>query len=193
MRIYSLSLLCISIVCSYCRLIRRPNILSADTVVSPGKLKGIHSVIIWAVSQSVLRHRVLQKLLLCSDLSLWLVWVNFPSPCPLSTRYQSSKTWFLTRLILFNLFWYLAVVYSDLTHSLVHKFLVSHSHFVVQYIIPDKIRLREMCSGFLATLPNGIRLPPSSIFRFNPSSRHKRIFGSEQWHISYRVIQNHMT
>jgi hypothetical protein len=35
------------------------NILSADTVVSPGKLKVIHSVITWLVSQSVLCHRVL--------------------------------------------------------------------------------------------------------------------------------------
>jgi hypothetical protein len=35
------------------------NILSIDTVVSPCKLKVIHTVITWSVSQSVLRHRVL--------------------------------------------------------------------------------------------------------------------------------------
>jgi hypothetical protein len=29
------------------------NILSADTVVSPGKLKVFHSVVTWSVSQSV--------------------------------------------------------------------------------------------------------------------------------------------
>jgi hypothetical protein len=32
--------------------------LSADTKVSSGKLKVIHSVMTWSVSQSVLRHRV---------------------------------------------------------------------------------------------------------------------------------------
>jgi hypothetical protein len=42
-----------------------------QTPVSPGKLKVIHSVIIWAVSRSVLHHRVWQKLLLCSVLCFY--------------------------------------------------------------------------------------------------------------------------
>jgi hypothetical protein len=49
------------------------NILVAGTMESPGKLKVIHSVIIWS-SESVLGHRVLQKrhsVVLCS-VSLWL-------------------------------------------------------------------------------------------------------------------------
>jgi hypothetical protein len=40
-------------------------------LVPPGKLKVIYSVITRSVSQSVLRHRVLQKLLLCSVLCLY--------------------------------------------------------------------------------------------------------------------------
>jgi hypothetical protein len=54
------------------------------------------------------------------------------------------------------------VAYSDLTHPLIHELLVSHSHFVVQCtrIIPERIRLWEVCPGFLATLPNGVRLVP---------------------------------
>jgi hypothetical protein len=47
----------VHIECSLCRLVRRPEHL--NTMVSPGKLKVIHSVITWSVSQSVLRHRVL--------------------------------------------------------------------------------------------------------------------------------------
>jgi hypothetical protein len=41
-----------------------------QTLVYPGKLKVIHSVISWSVSQSVLRHWVWQKLLLCPVLCL---------------------------------------------------------------------------------------------------------------------------
>jgi hypothetical protein len=44
---------------------------SKTSVVSPGKLKVIHLVITWSVSQSALRHRVLQKLLFCSVLCLY--------------------------------------------------------------------------------------------------------------------------
>jgi hypothetical protein len=53
------------------------NILSADTVGSPSKLKIIHLVLTWS-SESVLHHRLLQKrhsVVLCS-VSLWIMWDN---------------------------------------------------------------------------------------------------------------------
>jgi hypothetical protein len=59
--------------CSFCRLIRRLQYLigNRQTMISPSKLKVIHSVIVWTVGQSVLRHRMWQKLLLCSVLCLY--------------------------------------------------------------------------------------------------------------------------
>jgi hypothetical protein len=62
------------------------NILSVDTVVYPGKLKVIHSVITWSVSQSVLRHRT--SIVLCS-VSAWLVCSNVQSACAQNIRYFS--------------------------------------------------------------------------------------------------------
>jgi hypothetical protein len=75
------------------------NILSADTAVSPGKLKVIYSVISRLVSQSVLRHRVLYKFLFCSVLylydscesmfnqpALFCVFMTRVSQCPISLR-----------------------------------------------------------------------------------------------------------
>jgi hypothetical protein len=47
--------------CSLCRLIwrpERPRTSYQQALISPGKLKVIHSVITWSVSQSVLRHRM---------------------------------------------------------------------------------------------------------------------------------------
>jgi hypothetical protein len=51
------------------------NVVKANTEVVPGKLKVIHSVITRSESQSVLLHRVLQKLnsVVLGSLSLWLV------------------------------------------------------------------------------------------------------------------------
>jgi hypothetical protein len=52
------------------------HVISGLTAGFPDRLKVIHSVITWSVSQSVLHHQVLQKLLyivLCA-VSLWLMW-----------------------------------------------------------------------------------------------------------------------
>jgi hypothetical protein len=53
-------------------------------LVSPGKLKIIHSVITWSVGQSMLRHRVWQKLLLC----LFCVFMTRVGQCLISLRAQ---------------------------------------------------------------------------------------------------------
>jgi hypothetical protein len=50
--------------CSFCRLISRPEYLIGRHWYLPANWRS-HSVITWAVSQSVLCHGVLQKLLLC--------------------------------------------------------------------------------------------------------------------------------
>jgi hypothetical protein len=63
--------LCDSIECLLRRLIRRPEHLIARHSGISRQTEGIHSVITWSVSQSVLRHRVLYKLLLCSVLCLY--------------------------------------------------------------------------------------------------------------------------
>jgi hypothetical protein len=73
---------------SFC-LLGVQNVLLEDAVIS-GKLKVIHSAIVWKVSQSVLRHRsVIEASIVLCSVSLWLVWVNVQSTCALNTRYRS--------------------------------------------------------------------------------------------------------
>jgi hypothetical protein len=66
--------------CSLCRLVRRPEHLIGRHCGISRQTEGLHSVITWSVSQSVLRHRVLYKFLLCSV----LCFMTRVSQCPIN-------------------------------------------------------------------------------------------------------------
>jgi hypothetical protein len=68
------------------------NILLADTVVSPCKLKVIYPVITWSVSESVsvTPLSVIDASIVLCSVSLWLVWVNVQSAYKLNTLYMQQ-------------------------------------------------------------------------------------------------------
>jgi hypothetical protein len=113
------------------------NILSADTVVSPGKLKVIHSVITWSVRQSVLRHQMLQKLLLCSVLCLYdsceslsnqpALWT--PGICRARWNHETAVRMFVSHS---NTSWGQEFIYIITSYTLIlpsHRYLVVASAF----------------------------------------------------------------
>jgi hypothetical protein len=74
--------------CSFCRLIRRPEHLTADTGISrqtDGHSFGDH---LSSESVSVTPSSVIEASIVLCSVSSWLVWVNVQSACALNTRYN---------------------------------------------------------------------------------------------------------